>query len=289
LVNARISLFVIFPPLKVEDRSAPTLGTIKEVDRDSNIGNNTPFTGDVNFALFAKETGGGLFYNSNGLTNEMTESQQLGSQYCTLTYKPSNDEPDGKFRQIHVSLRDGNLRAITKEGYFATDKNVPIDPRKETVVHILEAAQSKVAFTALEMKVLDIARHPETRTAKIIIYLKPKNLGWVESGDRKRSATMTMAMVSLSGGKNILASKFEKVTLWSTAEDPNLLPEDIRMRVTIPVPAKTQNVRIVMETAAGRIGAVDLDRKAIDAAPAASASAPNAGTPHPTPDGSPPH
>jgi VWFA-related protein len=273
LVNARISLFVIFPPLKVEDRSAPTLGSILQVDRDSNLGNNAPFTGDVNFALFGKETGGGLFYNSNGLTNEMTESQQLGSHYYTLTYKPTNAEPDGKFRQIRVTLNDVNLRAITKEGYFATDKNAPVDPRKETVVHILEAAQSKVTFTALEMKVSDVVRHPETRTAQITVYLKPKNLGWVASGDGKKLATMTMAMVSLSGSKNILASKFEKVALWSTAEDPNQLAEDVRMRLTIPIPSKTQDVRIVMETAAGRIGAVDLDRKAIDAAPATTSQA----------------
>ena len=148
------------------------------------------------------------------------------------------------------------------------------------MVHILEAAQSKITFTALEMKVSDVTRRPEMRTAQITVHLKPKNLGWVATGDGKKSATMIMAMVSLSGSKNILASKFEKVALWSTATDPNQLAEDVRMRVTIPLPPRTQEVRIVMETAAGRIGAVDLDRKAIDAAPMAPAITPAADTSH---------
>jgi hypothetical protein len=42
-----------------------------------------------------------------------------------------------------------------------------------------------------------------------------------------------------------------------------------RLLLTIRVPRKTKSVRVVMETEeGGRIGAADLDRKTIDAAPA---------------------
>jgi hypothetical protein len=44
----------------------------------------------------------------------------------------------------------------------------------------------------------------------------------------------------------------------------------IRLPVTIRLPRKTQSVRVVLEMAgSGRVGAVELDRKTIDAAPEA--------------------
>jgi hypothetical protein len=49
-----------------------------------------------------------------------------------------------------------------------------------------------------------------------------------------------------------------------------------RLTLTIPVPRKTRSVRVVVGTEkGGRIGAADLDRKTIDAAPEAP-------TPEPT-------
>ena len=277
LVEARISLFIIFPAMKVE-----TVGTTDSVAESLAIGNNSPLTGDVNFALFARETGGGLFYNRNDLRTELTESQQLGSHYFTLTYRPGNENPDGKFRRIQVTLRDPNLRAVTKEGYFARDKNVPFDARQQTILNITEAAHSSIPITALEMKLSDVVRHPEAGTAQFVVHLTAKNLGWLPTADGKKTANLTMAMMSLSGNKNILASKFEKLTLWSTAPDPNRLAEEVRVRLTSQVPAKTQMVRIVLETAdGGRMGTVDLDRKTIDAAPAISGPATQSTSPQP--------
>ncbi len=47
------------------------------------------------------------------------------------------------------------------------------------------------------------------------------------------------------------------------------------LQLTVRVPGKTQSIRVVTETAnGGRIGAADLDRKALDAAPATPAPEP---------------
>ena len=51
------------------------------------LGEDDPFAGDVNFGLFANETGGKLFYNRNDVDKDIKESEQIGLQYYTLTYQ----------------------------------------------------------------------------------------------------------------------------------------------------------------------------------------------------------
>ena len=126
LVDARISLFVIYPGLPVRGNVMSFSAAQAGID----IGDD-PFAGDVNFGIFANETGGKLFYNRNYVDTEIKESEQMGAQYYTLTYQPREVDPDGRFRRVRVTLRDVNLRAVTKAGYYAPDAHAPIDPRQQ--------------------------------------------------------------------------------------------------------------------------------------------------------------
>jgi VWFA-related protein len=272
LVDARISLFVIYPPLKVNDRRI----LFSAMDAGANIGDDDPFAGDINFGVFANETGGKLFYNRNDADNLIKQSRRLGSDYYTLTYQPHDVDPDGKFRRIRVTLRNPNLRVLTKAGYFAPDRNEPVDPQQQTMIKLAEAARSTIPLTALDMNISDVVRHPDTRTAEVTVQLKGKNLDWQATDDGRSTADLILAEASLNGDKNILASKMEKVTIFSTEQDPTRRAEEVTsLPLTIRVPRKTKSVRVVMETGeGGRIGAADLDRKTIDAAPAMPTPAP---------------
>ncbi len=273
LVNARVSLFVIYPGMKTSDQliaadSSGAAGQSFSSSRDHDIGNNNARTGDINFPLFSRETGGALFYDRNDLDKEIVESSQIGTHYYTLTYQPSDKSADGKFRQIHVTLRDPNLRAVTKSGYFATDRRTPADPQQVLEVNVVEAARSTIPLEALKLHVSDVLRRPESHMAQFIVHVMPKNLGWLPTPDGKKTANLLLAVLSLSDKREILASKLEKMTLHSTADDPNLLSEEVLVRLTALVPAKTRKIRIVLETVEeGRMGTTDLDRKAIEAAP----------------------
>jgi len=97
LVDARITLFVIYPELIIQGTNmvrGPNPGTFtvrgmnmstSAMDADADIGDDEPFSGDINFGLFVNETGGKLFYNRNDIENEIRRSEQLGSEYYTLT------------------------------------------------------------------------------------------------------------------------------------------------------------------------------------------------------------
>ena len=267
MVDARVSLFVIYPGLKVQEREI----SISARDANADIGNSEPFAGDVNFGVFVNETGGKLFFNRNDVDAEIKRSQLLGSEYYTLTYQPREGDADGKFRRVRVTLRDRNLRVMTKAGYFAPAKGAQVDPRQQMIIDISQAARSTIPFTALDVKVAGVVRHPDTRTAELTVAIKGGNLNWQANDDGKSTAKLTLAAVSLTESKGMLASRIERVTLARTTQDRTPLGEQTaRLALTIPVPRKTRSVRVVVETEkGGRIGGADLDRKTIDAAPEA--------------------
>jgi len=272
LVDSRVSLFVIFPALQVSEHSL-TVGTPDTVDRSANIGNNRGSTGDVNFALIARQTGGVLFYNRNDIDAEIGESRQLGSHYYTLTYQSTNHNLDGKYRPISVKVRAPGLRAITKQGYYALDMNGRMDPQQRVISNITHAASSSLPFNALSLRVSDVDRQPALHSAEFTIHIQPKNLGWIQTAEGKKVANLIMGVTSLSGSKKILSWKFEKLGLQSTAEKPDELKAELRTRLTARIPPKTRSIRVVLETAdGGRIGTVDIDRATLDSAPVQSAS-----------------
>jgi len=177
-----------------------------------------------------------------------------------------------------VSVRDRGLRVVTKAGYFAPDSHAPADPRQQTLIKLAEAAQSTIPFTALDVELSGLVRHPENRTAEFTVQLKSKNLSWLPADGGRDASHLVLEAASLNGDRQVLASKIEKVTLMTSTADLSRLPNTAsRFDVTIRLPRKTRNVRVVMENEdGGRIGAAELDRKAIDAAPAIPTSAPEA-------------
>ena len=272
MVDARISLFVIYPGLKVNTGGM----SISAMESDIDLGDSDPFAGDINFGVFVNETGGKLFFNRNDLDKLIGRSQRLGSEYYTLTYQPQAGADDGKFRRIHVTLRDRNLEVVTKAGYFAPDKNAPGNPRQQTMMNLAEAARSTIPYTALDVSLSGVVQRPDTRSAELTVQLGVKNLDWLPTDDGRSSANLILAAVSLTGDDNILASRIERVTVWSATRDPTRGTESVtRLPLTVRIPSKTKSVRVLMETErGGRIGAADLDRKTIDSAPAAPTPTP---------------
>ncbi len=271
LVDARMSLFVIYPALKVQGFHVdqPALW-YTAFQAEANIGDEDPFAGDINFAVFANETGGKLFFNRNDVDMEIARAQDLGANYYTLTYQPHDELPNGRFRRVRVTMRDPNLRAVTKAGYFALDSKASSDPRQQAMMKLVEASQSSIAFNALDVNLSGIKRHPDARTLECTVELKSNNLTWVPTANGKNAARFTFAAVSLNKYQTVMASMISSLTLIANTDDLKRLPEVVsRIQLTIRTPRKTQSVRVVMLAEdGGRMGAADIDRKTIDAAPA---------------------
>ncbi len=267
LVDSRVSLFVLYPGLRVE---VPLLIRTSALDAGVRIGDDDPFAGDINFGVFVNETGGSLFYNRNDVDTEIKQSEELGSEYYTLTYQPPEGTADGKFRRIRVTLQDPNLRVVTKAGYFSPAKDAVIGPRQLTVVNLAEAARSTIPFESLRVTIEKIVRHPDTGTAEFTVLLSPRNVDWHPADDGKSTVDLLLAAASLNGRRDFLASRVEDFTVVADNQNATRLARtEAHVPVTIRIPRRTQSVRVVIETSGnGRTGAVELDRKAIDNAPA---------------------
>ena len=278
LVDARISLFLIFPGLKVQEINAlPGSKTA-----DTTIGLD-PFGGDINFGGFVNESGGRIFYNENDVDNLIRQSQRLGAEYYTLTYHPNESgsaaDADGKFRHIRVTLRNPDLQVITRGGYYAPDESHPIDTEKQTILNVSQAVQSSIPYTGLAMKVDSIVRHPESRSADVNLVVQSKNIHWESTEGGKSTANLILLAVSFSSTHQILASKLQGIAFSATTQDQAALAGlSLKASVTLRVPYNTRSIRIAAQTEdGGGIGATDLNRQAIDslstkAAPAAKIS-----------------
>ena len=280
LVDARMSLFVIYPGLHIGhfvnlSGTPPIPISARDAEAPPSDDDN-PFADHFNFGEFVKETGGKLFYNHNDVASEMGQSEQLGSQYYTLTYQPQDGDNNGKFRRVRVTVRDRNLRAITKTGYFAPEQGAPVDPHQRIISDLADAAVLTVPFTALSLKVSDIVQHPDTQTAEFTVQLKGRDLVWQRSDNGSSTTNVILKVVSLTGDGKIVASRVQDLTLSGPTQNSAKLPEMVTpLPVTVRVPKNTRAVRVVVESEDnGRIGAVDLDHKVIADAPATTTPVP---------------
>jgi VWFA-related protein len=78
-----------------------------------NAGNN------ITMQQMADQTGGHAFINTNGLADAVTRSIAAGSNYYTLTYSPTDEVSDGKFRKIQLKLRRDGFTMAYRRGYYA--------------------------------------------------------------------------------------------------------------------------------------------------------------------------
>lgn len=129
MVEARISMYLIYPHLRMSAKSQPqslpdgfqaqglgnTFSTV-----GSSAGGNDPFE-RTDFTKFVYETGGKVF-DENDVGREIHDALQLGSQYYTLTYQPHENEADSGFRRIRVAVRDSHLQIVTKAGFFGREQ-----------------------------------------------------------------------------------------------------------------------------------------------------------------------
>jgi VWFA-related protein len=72
----------------------------------------------------AEATGGKAFYNTNGLADVVAEVVHASSSYYTVSYTPTNNQWNGKFRHIKIVLSNRNFNLEYRRGYFAVDQAV---------------------------------------------------------------------------------------------------------------------------------------------------------------------
>jgi VWFA-related protein len=281
LVDARITLFLIRPEALGSLALSESHAKLSKLDGmvDQTGTNGDPFAGTVNFGLFINGTGGRFLSKRNDIDRAIAEAQELGSKYYTLTYQPQTGENNGEFREIKVVLRDPNLRAMTKAGYFAPEVTTSADSTPhhlDPMYQIEEAAQSGAVVDTLGITLQNVARHPDNGTVELTALLKSSHLRWEPTTDGRSMADITVAAVSLSRQRDILASRLRRLTVFSDSQNPaKLAASGTLVAVTVSMPPQTQSVRlIILAQTGGETGTLEVAHKVLAAAPESPTTTP---------------
>ena len=107
--------------------------------------------------------------------------------------------------------------------------------------------------------------------------LKSTQLRWQATDDGRSGANIAVAAVSLSGHRDILASKLERLVVLSNSQDAaKLAHSNTLVTVTVSMPRRTATVRVVIRADdGGQIGTAELDHKTLLTAPESPTPAPH--------------
>ena len=81
----------------------------------------------------AHETGGHAFHSNNGLKESLAQITEMGANYYTLSYSPSNENYNGNLRTIHVELARHGYHLSYRRSYYGDDPNSPQQHRNTKI------------------------------------------------------------------------------------------------------------------------------------------------------------
>ena len=154
--------------LRAESTLAETRDTVNAIAqrRQGQIGSSGPITGDPltkqlernedrlrgdpqsALTTLAQQTGGTFIGNTSDIGEKLKEVDEDMNTYYLLSYAPTNNNYDGKFRKIEVKLKRSGLTMQARNGYYAvnTPGYVPVLYYETPALAILAKPNPPITF-----------------------------------------------------------------------------------------------------------------------------------------------
>ena len=252
LRDARVTLYTIDPAgLQVNN----TYGPAAEF--------NDPFGGNYQFSALAKATGGRTLYGRNDVDSQIATAARDGSDFYTLTYRPTDDSRDpAKFRKIKVTTDRPGLMIATREGYYLQRGPGRVDPKapsRRLVSDLLSADSSNMAYDGVSLKLSPAPTDPED----FLITVDAKSLGWSFATDTEPRHAEVVLLVSTFDKKNKELKRDGRTIKASAPADvppTGRLERALAMHYKLAHDPKAVRARFVVRVSStGRIGTEDYD------------------------------
>lgn len=259
LLAARITLYTIDPSpgttTTIEIASPDELATALDENGHDPFG-----AGKTSFSALATVTGGFAFQGRNDIQNVIGESIAQGDFYYTLSYTPTNSSQDAsRYRNIRVVMKDPNLRATTRNGYYpetAEQANAALDPaakpkqqRSSLQLDLSGALTSTVSYNGLDVK----AEKADSGSYRILVVAQ--GLSWTQKTDGSETAEATVA-AGWYDAKNKLLGHVAREEL-----SPRGSNGVATYTLPIVLPANAVRLRLLARDAiSGRMGTVDITK-----------------------------
>jgi VWFA-related protein len=213
----------------------------------------------MTFRVFAEDTGGRAFYNSNDIEVAMSRSIELGSTYYTLSYTPRNKKWNGNFREIKVEVNRKDTKLFYRRGYYAIDSAaVPQVKRLERDFQLAMIAESPVA-TGIIVRARVVERKPDGTT--IVEFGLAGNQLRLRDGEGNPFAAKYGFGIMGWDDQGKIAGMGSEV--WNLPGDPAIVSkiekEGWTHRLSVKIPNAATHLRVaVQDQSVGNIGTVDI-------------------------------
>lgn len=137
------------------ERHSTNFNMFEVIDRNKELNKRGPLSD------LTEGTGGFLVTNSNELNGALKRIASELGHYYVVSYLPSNQEYDGKFRQITVKVKRSGAQVQTRSGYFAVPPTSTGAPVLTYETPLLAALNNPIVPHAFDFRVKTL--HFETR------------------------------------------------------------------------------------------------------------------------------
>jgi VWFA-related protein len=213
-----------------------------------------PAVGELSFEQLALETGGRIM-RRNDVDTEIGESTDDGATYYTLSYYPSNNDWNGKYRRIKVQLREKELKARTRDGYDAVLDPKPTEAEVDRTLTL--ALTSSLNYEGIAFSA-DL--RPASSPASIHLVADSRDLSWKAAANGKKQALVTVVAGMIAADGRVISNRTMKMKV--EADEASRAGHGSRHAdfvVPAEIPDKAAFVRILIhDDGNDRIGSKDL-------------------------------
>ncbi len=223
----------------------------------------------VQMAEVAIATGGTPIHNRNDFDVALAESIRDAGDLYTLSYTPpSGDDAKGAFRAIHIVMKDPNLHATTRTGYYP---NPGLEPGWEVGTRNLDPSKylnpkgvidSVLLGTQQVYNGIPLTLVGTETPGEVVVQMGSKTLPWVDNGPgQPRTAKIRISCGSFDKQGRMLANE----ATYTEATYPEPRPEvpqnkDVEFSINCAVDPAAVRLRVVIQaTDSGKIGAANLN------------------------------
>jgi VWFA-related protein len=250
LSNANVALYPVDARGLMVDRAPDAF--------NSGAGNTADAWTVDTMVVFADETGGRVFHNTNDIAGSIHRAIEDSRLTYVLSYYPNHNQWDGRFRQIKVKVDRPGVDVRSRRGYFAFP-NATVSPKDKEEI-MVDAAKNSLESAGLGMDVhVDPVDVPGARQIKAQVKIDAAQLLLAKTGDRWTDS-VDVKWVQLSTDGNVLASSSQTLDLnipWADYE--NFLRKGLSFSGSVSLMSGTTDVRLVArDSGNGSVGTVNI-------------------------------
>jgi len=262
LLEARVAIYTIDPASNVV--GSGLVASPEELNDFEGQSDGQPFADGIKFSTLAPATGGQAFFARNDLDNELRNAAEQGGNYYTLSYIPNDTtRPSGSYHHIRVTVKNPDLVAVTRDGYYTMDKGVgsTFDGLVKNIKDIrgeLEAELGSAALSSLAYNGVDASIEKGGDNA-LTLFVRSGSLNWTHSDDERYRAEITVLAVAFSSKGKILSHTSKEMQTQTKGHIGNP-DQKAQFAIHLPLPMGTARVRIIVRDAlSGKIGSAEIN------------------------------